>query len=281
MPQRFVLRQLPRPIPTPGFLFTDDSDTPTMSDYRYGTQSDAYAADHGHALRPNGIEKDSKLDNTYSGSGDDVAGPSDPDGLLAAMGYKSELVRSRSTAQVAFMSFVLASVPYGLATTLYYPVVGGGPTNIIWGWLAVSLIILAVAASLGEITSVYPTSGGVYYQTFMITPPAYRKIASWVCGWCFVVGNITITLSVNFATALFVVACVNVYESSPGVGILAGEPYQVFLIFLGITLLCNCVSAFGNKYLPWLDVRLPPSLPCCIHHLHPNRPLPFSGPLPV
>ena len=252
-----------------------------MSDYRYGTQSDAYAADHGHALRPNGIEKDSKLGNTYSGSGDDVAGPSDPDGLLAAMGYKAELVRSRSTAQVAFMSFVLASVPYGLATTFYYPVVGGGPTNIIWGWLAVSLIILAVAASLGEITSVYPTSGGVYYQTFMITPPAYRKIASWICGWCFVVGNITITLSVNFATALFVVACANVYESSPGVGVLAGEPYQVFLIFLAITLLCNCVSAFGNKYLPWLDVRLPLSLPCCVHYLHPNRPLPFSGPLLV
>lgn len=228
-----------------------------MSDYRYGTQSDAYAAEHDHVLRGNGIEKDAKLGNTYSGSGDDVAGPSDPDGLLAAMGYKAELVRSRSTLQVAFMSFVLASVPYGLATTLYYPIVGGGPTNIIWGWLAVSLIILAVAASLGEITSVYPTSGGVYYQTFMITPPSYRKIASWICGWCFVVGNITITLSVNFATALFLVACVNVYESAPGVGILEGAPYQVFLIFLAITLLCNAVSAFGNKYLPWLDVSFP------------------------
>lgn len=239
---------------TPGDLTTDDSDTPLMSDYRYGTQSDAYAAEHGHVLRGNGIEKDSKLGNTYAGSGDEGA-PHDPDGLLAAMGYKAELVRSRSTLQVAFMSFVLASVPYGLATTLYYPIVGGGPTNIIWGWLAISLIILAVAASLGEITSVYPTSGGVYYQTFMITPPAYRKIASWICGWCFVVGNITITLSVNFATALFFVACVNVYESSPGVGILAGSPYQVFLIFLAITLLCNAVSAFGNKYLPWLDVR--------------------------
>ncbi|KAJ4373137.1 hypothetical protein N0V83_003428 [Neocucurbitaria cava] len=219
-----------------------------MSSYRYGTQSDAYQAEND--MIPRNMEKETKPGHHHLG---EETSRTDADDLLAAMGYKSELVRSRSTLQVAFMSFVLAAVPYGLATTLYYPIVGGGPTNIIWGWLAVSLIILCVAASLGEITSVYPTSGGVYYQTFMITPPSYRKIASWICGWCFVVGNITITLSVQFATALFFVACVNVFESSPGVGILAGEPYQVYLIFLGITLICNAVSAFGNRWLPWLD----------------------------
>ena len=89
-----------------------------MSDYRYGTQSDAYAAEHDHSVLRNGAsDKETKLGNTYSGSGDDVV-PADADNLLAAMGYKAELVRSRSTLQVAFMSFVLASVPYGLATTL-------------------------------------------------------------------------------------------------------------------------------------------------------------------
>lgn len=82
------------------------------------------------------------------------------DELLETLGYTPELSRNRSTLQVAFMSFVLASIPYGLATTLYYPLIGGGPVNIIWGWVAVSLIILCVAASLGEITSVYPTAGG-------------------------------------------------------------------------------------------------------------------------
>lgn len=179
------------------------------------------------------------------------------DNLLEAMGYQPELSRNRSTLQVAFMSFVLASVPYGLATTLYYPLVGGGPVNIIWGWLAVSLIILCVAISLGEITSVYPTAGGVYYQTFMIAPKRFRLIASWICGWSYVVGNISITLAVNFGTTLFLVACINVYESAPGVPLLTGEPYQVYLIFLGITLLCNAISSLGNKWLPWLDVSAP------------------------
>jgi amino acid permease len=82
------------------------------------------------------------------------------DDLLENLGYKPELQRNRSTLQVAFMSFVLASIPYGLATTLIYPLIGGGPVNVIWGWVAVSLIIVCVASSLGEITSVYPTAGG-------------------------------------------------------------------------------------------------------------------------
>lgn len=76
------------------------------------------------------------------------------DDVLAALGYTQELVRNRSTLSVAFMSFVLASVPYGLSTTLIYPLTGGGPSTVIWGWCLVCSLMLCVAISLGEITSV-------------------------------------------------------------------------------------------------------------------------------
>ncbi|KAJ5183518.1 hypothetical protein N7492_001134 [Penicillium capsulatum] len=174
-------------------------------------------------------------------------------GLLEALGYEPELTRNRSTLQVAFMSFVLASIPYGLSTTFIYPLVGGGPVNIIWGWLAVSIIILCVAASLGEITSVYPTAGGVYYQTFMLSSPSNRRILAWICGWSYVVGNIMITLAVNFGSTQFLIACVNVFETSHGVGIFQAESYHTFLIFLGVTILCNAISALANEWLPYLD----------------------------
>lgn len=194
--------------------------------------------------------KDSHMDihRRLSTTGDGSA-----DQMLEVLGYKPELSRNRSTWQVAFMSFVLASIPYGLATTLYYPLVGGGPVNIIWGWLGVSLIIVCVAISLGEITSVYPTAGGVYYQAFMLAPASWRRVASWTCGWLYMVGTISITLAVNFGTTLFFVGCINIFESEPGVGIFPAEDYQVFLIFLGITLLCNAVSSLGNRWLPLLD----------------------------
>ncbi|GAB7359478.1 hypothetical protein MBLNU230_g6124t1 [Neophaeotheca triangularis] len=175
------------------------------------------------------------------------------DDLLNVLGYQSELVRSRTTWQVAFMSFVLASVPYGLATTLIYPLTGGGPVTIIWGWLGVCTIILCVAISLGEITSVYPTAGGVYYQTFMLSPKSSQRILAWICGWSYTLGNIIITLSVNFGTTLFFLGCINVFTNDAGEGIWAYETYHVYLVFLAITLLCNAISSLANKWLPILD----------------------------
>ncbi|KAJ5388963.1 uncharacterized protein N7496_000031 [Penicillium cataractarum] len=176
------------------------------------------------------------------------------DRTLEDMGYKPELARNRSIWQVTFMCFILSSVPYGLSTTLYYPLVAGGPANIIWGWVVVSFLILCVAISLAEITSVYPTAGGVYYQTFVLSPLWCRRVASWICGWSYVAGNITITLAVNFGTTLLFVGCLDVFEKSPGVGITDDfQAYQTFLIFLAITLLTHAISAFGNKWLPWLE----------------------------
>lgn len=176
------------------------------------------------------------------------------DDMLAVLGYASELTRSRSTLQVAFMSFVLASVPYGLATTLFYPLVGGGPVCVIWGWVAVCLIVMCVAISLGEITSVYPTAGGVYYQTYMLSPPKWRNLAAWICGWAYTLGNMTITLSVNFGTTLFIIGCINIFTDSEGNPIWTATTWQTWLAFVAVTLLCNAISSLGNKWLPILDV---------------------------
>lgn len=239
----------------------------------YGTQSDAYSATHDVHYR--GGDKARKMSNSdnYISEGSQ----SDADEVLAAMGYKPELLRTRSTLQVAFMSFVLASIPYGLSTTFYYPLVGGGPTNIIWGFLGVSVLILCVAISLGEITSVFPTAGGVYYQTWMLSKPGYRRIASWICGWAFVVGNITITLAVNFGTSLFLAGCINIFGEE-GVGIFEANSWQVFLIFLAITIVCNLTSALANRWLHWLDVSLTASTfgHYSLLTFYP-RPSPFSG----
>ena len=178
------------------------------------------------------------------------------DKLLDVLGYQPELTRSRSTWTVAFMSFVLGSVPYGLSITLYYPLVGGGPVAIIWGWVGVCAIVMCLAISLGEITSVYPTAGGVYYQTYMLAPPRWRNIMAWVCGWAYFLGNVVITLSVNFGTTLFLVGCINIYTDKQGNGIWAVKDYECYLIFFAITLLCNAISSLGNRWLPILDVRI-------------------------
>ena len=88
----------------------------------------------------------------------------------------------------------------------------------------------------------------------MLAPASWRRLASWICGWLYVVGNITITLAVNFGSTQFFVACIGVFENEDGSPMWEAETYQVFLVFVAITVLCNLVSSLGNRWLPLLDV---------------------------
>lgn len=150
---------------------------------------------------------------------------------------------------------------------------------MIWGWVVVSLIMLCVGSSLAEITSVYPTAGGVYYQTFALSPSWCRRATAWICGWSYVAGNITITLAVNFATALFLVEGLNVFENAAGRGIAEDfQAWQTYLIFVAITLVCHAVPALGNRWLTHIEVGLCWTLdPLIIHSLTRFRRLLSSG----
>ena len=55
------------------------------------------------------------------------------------------------------------AAPFGLSTQLYIALPDGGPVTILYGWIVVTLISIAIAASLAEICAVFPVAGGVYY----------------------------------------------------------------------------------------------------------------------
>lgn len=180
------------------------------------------------------------------------------DSNLENLGYVPELSRNRSTWQVMFMSFIMASVPYTISTTMTYTMTGGGPSNMIWGWVTICLFMLCLGASLAEITSVFPTAGGVYYQTFALSPPWCRRIMAWICGWCYFAGQVTITLSVNFGTTLFFIEALNLFKYADGTGFTENfEAWQTYLIFLGITLFTHILPSIGNKWLTYVEVCLP------------------------
>lgn len=49
---------------------------------------------------------------------------------------------------------------------MYYSLTNGQSVTVLYGWILVSLISLAIAASLAEICAVFPTAGGVYYVSW-------------------------------------------------------------------------------------------------------------------
>ncbi|KAG6011734.1 hypothetical protein E4U41_005446, partial [Claviceps citrina] len=166
------------------------------------------------------------------------------DRALAHLGYTSELRRTLSMTSVLGLSFAIMAVPYGLSTTIYITLSNGQAVSILWGWVLVSLISVCIAASLAEICAVYPTAGGVYYWSAMLSPRPWAAPVSFVDGWLTLVGNWTVTLSINFGGAQLVLGAVTLFDPAYAPG-----PWQTVLCFWALMLVCALVNALGSGYL--------------------------------
>lgn len=172
----------------------------------------------------------------------------DADAQLASMGYKAELPRSLSMLSVLGMSFAIMAVPYGLSTTMYISLTDGQAVTVLWGWVVVSVISLSIAASLAEICAVYPTAGGVYYWSAMMATKDWAKIASWVTGWFNLVGNWTVTLSINFGGAQLILSAISIWNED-----WSATPWQTVLCFWAVMLITCLINAFGARYLDLIN----------------------------
>ncbi|CAJ2503382.1 Uu.00g107760.m01.CDS01 [Anthostomella pinea] len=170
------------------------------------------------------------------------------DDALAKMGYKSELPRSLSMLSVLGLSFAIMAVPYGLSTTFYISLSNGQSVTIIWGWVLLSLLSTAIAASLAEICSVYPTAGGVYYWAALLSSPKWAPIASWITGWLTLVGNWTVTLSINFGGAQLILSAITLWNED-----FVANAWQTVLMFWAVTLVCYAINIFGSRYLDLIN----------------------------
>ncbi|KAI1632431.1 amino acid transporter [Biscogniauxia mediterranea] len=167
---------------------------------------------------------------------------------LTVLGYKPELQRNRSMFTLLFQSLAIAAIPYGFGSPLISAIYGGGQLPMFLGWVVILILDECIALSLGELASRYPTSAGPYYWSFQLAGPRYRTVLSFVAGWTWLVGNWTITLSVNFGFASLVAACVSLYH--PGFAV---EAWQLLLIFYALCLLTFFIAAYGNRILPVVD----------------------------
>lgn len=104
-----------------------------------------------------------------------------------------------------------------------------------------------VAVSLGELASRYPTSAGPCYWSFQIAERGKIPL-SFITGWTWLIGNWTITLSVNFGFAVLLAAAISIYDED-----FIATPWQLLLIFYAVCIVTLLCCAFGNRFLPLVD----------------------------
>jgi amino acid transporter len=168
---------------------------------------------------------------------------------LEKLGYTQELTRNRSLSTLLFQTLAIAAIPYGEGGPLISAIYGGGPLSIFVGWIVVCVLDECVALSLAELASRWPTSAGPYYWSFQIAPQKAKTVLSFVNGWVWLIGNWTITLSVNFGFASLLSGTVSMYHPD-----WSANAWQLLLIFYAVCLASLIICTFGNRFLPMIDI---------------------------
>ncbi|CAO1614434.1 unnamed protein product [Parajaminaea phylloscopi] len=154
-----------------------------------------------------------------------------------------QLRRNLSLLTILGLSFTIIAAPFGLVYSASFSLINGGVTYF-WGWVFLSLITVCMAASLGELCSAWPTSGGVYVWSAYTSPKRVRRIISFCNGWVGIVANITLQLSIAFGEAQLIMATVSIFRDNEW----SPQPWQQLLTFFAVMATSCLINLFGVRY---------------------------------
>lgn len=105
---------------------------------------------------------------------DSISEESD-DAALARLGYKSEMLREFGNLSTFSFAFSIMGMCSSIATTFNTPLALGGPSSVVWCWFMGSILNISLGASIAEIVSAYPTSGGKWHILLPVPLVSRRK----------------------------------------------------------------------------------------------------------
>lgn len=187
---------------------------------------------------------------------------------LKKFGYAQELFRTMGGFSNFAISFSIISILTGAVTLYGYGLEMGGPLEMTLGWPLATLFTLAIAASMAELCSAYPTSGAMYHWAAALGGPA----CGWFVAWLNILGLISAQAGINYGCAQFVL---------PLLGIPA-TPLYVFATF-GLILLTHgalnhsgvSLVALLNNISVTVHIAGVAVIVACIFALAPLRPASF------
>src|SRR5512132_1733751 len=153
---------------------------------------------------------------------------------LHRLGYAQQLFREMGGFSNFAVSFSIISILTGAILLYGYGLKLAGPIVNTVGWPVVSLFTLAVAASMAELASAYPTAGGLYFWAFRLGGRGW----AWWTAWLNMIGQVTITAGINVAAAIYLVGAATRILGLPAdarvpvFGSLTSWSFQLFVMVL-------------------------------------------------
>lgn len=136
---------------------------------------------------------------------------------LHALGYAQELARRMRAFSSLALSLSIICILSGGVTSFHLGLSSVGGASIGLGWPLACLFSLAVALTMGQLASAFPTAGGLYHWASILGGRGW----GWTTAWFNLAGLITVLAAINVGTYRFAVAALG---PRIGLGAWALEP---------------------------------------------------------
>jgi amino acid transporter len=198
--------------------------------------------------------------------------------LLQSFGYRQELRRGMGGFSNFALSLSIICILSGGVTSFHLGLCGVGGASIGLGWPLVCLFALAIAATMAQVASAFPTAGGLYHWASLLGGRGW----GWATAWFNLLGLITVLAAINVGTWNFARTWL-APESSGGSGALAQAigvalitGSQALLNHVGIRLTARLTDLSGYLILA-VSVALASAMLAYSASLEPARLLVFAN----
>ncbi|KAF2463971.1 putative amino acid permease [Lindgomyces ingoldianus] len=168
---------------------------------------------------------------------------------VAILGKRHQISKNFGfTSMLSFSTTVLVSWE-AFAVTFQGGLVNGGPSTLVYGLIFSFFGSLATAASLAEMASISPTSGGQYHWVALLAPHKYAISFSWFAGWITAFMRIAVTASVAFLAATMIQGLIILNYPDT----YTPEQWHGTLMYWAVTLVIVFINIFGIRFLPHIE----------------------------
>lgn len=158
----------------------------------------------------------------------------------------AHMKRDINAISMVSVAFNICSSWLAVAVTLAIAIFAGGTFTLIYGIIVAAFAYAAVAISLAELASVYPTAGGQYHFASILAPKRMSRSISYVCG-------VLSTCSWVFAAAAVTVLVAQILIAIPAflIDTYVPQTWHYFLVFQALNVALLLYNIFVLRKAPW------------------------------
>ncbi|KAJ5087911.1 hypothetical protein N7456_011527 [Penicillium angulare] len=166
---------------------------------------------------------------------------------LEILGLTQQTEHSLGTFQIICGGWNICNSWAGIVGTLAIGLTEGGTVLLLYGIIIITIFGGFLASTLAELASVYPTAGGQYHWTSILSPKKYSRILSYCCGAINIFSWISTSAGVTILPAQFIISMV-IYTHPD----YEPQTWHYFLIFQATNIIVLLYNIFAIRRTSWV-----------------------------